>query len=76
MAALRAVNLGVRFLLELAALAGFAYWGWRLVVTLWDILWGVTTVGGSATADSDIEHQGREAAARDCPLTVDTARNL
>ena len=27
MAALRAINLGVRFFLELAALAAFAYWG-------------------------------------------------
>jgi hypothetical protein len=32
MAALRAINLGVRFLLELAALAAFAYWAAHLDV--------------------------------------------
>jgi uncharacterized protein DUF2568 len=29
-ATLRAINLGIRFLLELAALACAAYWGWTL----------------------------------------------
>jgi uncharacterized protein DUF2568 len=33
MAALRAINLGVRFLLELAALTSFAYWGGTLPAT-------------------------------------------
>ena len=27
---LRAINLGIRFRLELASLAAFAYWGWTL----------------------------------------------
>lgn len=30
MATLRVINLGIRFLLELAALTSVAYWGWRL----------------------------------------------
>jgi hypothetical protein len=30
MATLRVINLGVRFMLELAALASVAYWGWNL----------------------------------------------
>lgn len=30
---MRAINLGVRFLLEMAALAAFAYWGARVVDT-------------------------------------------
>jgi hypothetical protein len=30
MQSLRIINLGVRFLLELASLAAFAYWGWTL----------------------------------------------
>ena len=33
MATLRLINLAVRFVLELASLAAFAYWGWTLRVS-------------------------------------------
>lgn len=32
---LRVINLGVRFALELASLAAFAYWGWTLRASTW-----------------------------------------
>lgn len=42
MDAVRGVNLGVRFLLELCALAALAYWGWRIGVSMpWRLLLAV-----------------------------------
>jgi hypothetical protein len=50
------INLGLRFILELAALAAMAWWGWRLGAGSWRfvlaaaipiaaaVLWGVTAV--------------------------------
>ena len=50
------INLGLRFILELAALAAMAVWGWRLGIGIWRfglaaaipiaaaVLWGVTAV--------------------------------
>ena len=41
---MRAANLGLRFLLELGALAAVGYWGWRPATVCWAGCWPIGAI--------------------------------
>lgn len=49
MGGVKAVNLGVRFVLELCVLAAFGYWGWQSAEGGWRWLWVVLLPVAGAT---------------------------